>query len=51
MRRLFGGARRFLPGVLKHVHLHDSLQNRYASTSFRRARESVVTRKSIGRDR
>jgi len=30
MRRLFGGTRRFRAGVLTHVHLHDSLQARYA---------------------
>ncbi|MEE6259821.1 methyltransferase [Plantactinospora sonchi] len=33
LRGLFGGTRRFRAGVLKHVHLHDALQNRYADTS------------------
>ncbi|MFG3715507.1 class I SAM-dependent methyltransferase [Micromonospora sp. NPDC047730] len=33
MRRLFGGARRLLPGVLTHVHLHDAMQRRNARAS------------------
>jgi SAM-dependent methyltransferase len=33
MRRLFGGARRFKAGVLKHVHLHDAVQSRNARSS------------------
>ncbi|MEO3747745.1 class I SAM-dependent methyltransferase [Plantactinospora sp. B5E13] len=33
LRGLFGGTRRFRAGVLKHVHLHDTLQARYADTS------------------
>ncbi|MDZ5446120.1 class I SAM-dependent methyltransferase [Micromonospora sp. 4G57] len=28
MRRFFGGARRLLPGVLTHVHLHGAMQRR-----------------------
>ncbi|RZU75162.1 hypothetical protein EV384_3691 [Micromonospora kangleipakensis] len=30
LRRLFGGARRLLPGVLTHVHLHGAMQQRNA---------------------
>ncbi|MGC5020011.1 class I SAM-dependent methyltransferase [Micromonospora sp. DT47] len=33
MRRLFGGARRLLPGVPTHVHLHGAMQARNARTS------------------
>jgi len=33
MRRMLGGTKRLAPGVLKHVHLHDSMQNRNAATS------------------
>ncbi|MDG4831284.1 class I SAM-dependent methyltransferase [Solwaraspora sp. WMMD1047] len=33
MRRMFGGTRRFRAGVLKHVHLHDAMQNRNAANS------------------
>lgn len=33
MRKLFGGGRRFRPGVLKHVHLHDAVQSRNAGSS------------------
>ncbi|MFG3706270.1 class I SAM-dependent methyltransferase [Micromonospora sp. NPDC047670] len=33
MRRLFGGARRLLPGVPSHVHLHDAMQRRNARAS------------------
>jgi SAM-dependent methyltransferase len=33
MRRLFGGGRRWKPGVFKHVHLHDALQRRMAGAS------------------
>ncbi|MEU4381447.1 methyltransferase [Micromonospora echinofusca] len=33
MRRLFGGARRLLPGVPTHVHLHDAMQRHNARAS------------------
>lgn len=33
LRKLFGGTRRFRAGVLKHVHLHDAMQSRYAESS------------------
>ncbi|MGB2570018.1 methyltransferase [Micromonospora citrea] len=33
MRRLFRGARRLLPGVLTHVHLHGAMQERNARSS------------------
>ncbi|MEH0981573.1 class I SAM-dependent methyltransferase [Micromonospora sp. CPCC 205556] len=33
MRRLFGGTRRLLPGVLTHVHLHGAMQARNARSS------------------
>ncbi|GAB3978074.1 class I SAM-dependent methyltransferase [Plantactinospora veratri] len=33
LRKLFGGTRRFRAGVLKHVHLHDAIQSRYAAAS------------------
>ncbi|MET7968963.1 class I SAM-dependent methyltransferase [Micromonospora sp. NPDC005305] len=33
MRRLFGGARRWRPGVLTHVHLHGAMQDRNAEAS------------------
>ena len=35
MRRLFGGAPAVGAGVLKHVHLHDAMQARYAGTERR----------------
>jgi SAM-dependent methyltransferase len=33
MRRLLGGTKRLAAGVLKHVHLHDSIQSRNADRS------------------
>ncbi|MEV0156468.1 class I SAM-dependent methyltransferase [Micromonospora sp. NPDC050686] len=33
MRRIFGGARRLLPGVPTHVHLHGAMQRRNAAAS------------------
>ncbi|SCL28216.1 hypothetical protein GA0070624_3649 [Micromonospora rhizosphaerae] len=33
LRRLFGGARRLLPGVLTHVHLHGAMQRRNARST------------------
>ncbi|SCG74256.1 methyltransferase domain-containing protein [Micromonospora inositola] len=33
MRRFFGGARRLLPGVLTHVHLHGAMQQRHARST------------------
>ncbi|MEH1016774.1 methyltransferase [Micromonospora sp. CPCC 206060] len=38
MRRLFRGVRRWRSGVLTHVHLHDSLANRHATTTGREVR-------------
>ncbi|HYN92840.1 MAG TPA: methyltransferase [Pilimelia sp.] len=40
-RRLFGGARRFKPGVLKHVHLHDAMQARYSANTTRAVRADL----------
>jgi hypothetical protein len=41
MRRLFGGTRRMLPGVLKHVHLHDAMQSRNAARSTGAVRDQL----------
>jgi hypothetical protein len=41
MRRLFGGTRRMLPGVLKHVHLHDAMQSRNADRSTGAVRDQL----------
>ncbi|HEX5595468.1 MAG TPA: methyltransferase [Micromonosporaceae bacterium] len=41
MRRLFGGVRRFQPGVFKHVHLHDAMQSRYADAGTGVLREQL----------
>ncbi|MFC6023561.1 methyltransferase [Plantactinospora solaniradicis] len=41
LRKLFGGTRRFRAGVLKHVHLHDAMQNRYAGSSTGAVREQL----------
>ncbi|HEX5541807.1 MAG TPA: class I SAM-dependent methyltransferase [Micromonospora sp.] len=41
MRRLFSGARRFYPGVFKHVHMHDALQSRYAAAGTGAVREQL----------
>lgn len=41
MRRIFTGARRFRAGVLKHVHLHDAMQNRNADTSSGAVRDQL----------
>lgn len=41
MRRLFTGRRRFRAGVLKHVHLHDAMQNRHADSSSGAVREQL----------
>jgi len=41
MRRIFGGARRFRAGVLKHVHLHDAMQSRYAGASTGAVRDQM----------
>ncbi|MEV4617531.1 methyltransferase [Asanoa sp. NPDC049573] len=41
MRRLFGGTRRLAAGVLKHVHLHDSIQSRNADRSTGAVREQL----------
>jgi SAM-dependent methyltransferase len=41
LRRLFGGLRRFKPGVLKHVHLHDAVQARFAGTTTQSARAEL----------
>jgi SAM-dependent methyltransferase len=41
MRRLFDGTRRFSAGVLKHVHLHDAMQTRYAAASTAAVRDRL----------
>jgi SAM-dependent methyltransferase len=41
MRRLLGGTKRLAPGVLKHVHLHDSIQARNADRSTGAVREQL----------
>ncbi len=41
LRGLFGGARRFRAGVLKHVHLHDAMQARYANASTGAVRQQL----------
>lgn len=41
MRRLFSGGRRFRAGVLKHVHLHDAMQNRHGASSSGAVREQL----------
>jgi SAM-dependent methyltransferase len=41
LRPLFGGTRRFRAGVLKHVHLHDAIQARFAGRSTRAVREDL----------
>jgi len=41
MRRLFGGTKRLAAGVLKHVHLHDSIQSRNADRSTGAVREQL----------
>jgi len=41
LRRLFGGLRRFKPGVFKHVHLHDAVQARFAATTTESARADL----------
>ncbi|WP_229402028.1 class I SAM-dependent methyltransferase [Micromonospora okii] len=43
MRRLFTGARRLLPGVPTHVHLHSALQRRHAAASGSEVREQLRT--------
>jgi SAM-dependent methyltransferase len=41
LRRMFDGTRRFRPGVLKHIHLHDAMQTRYAGASTGAVREQL----------
>jgi hypothetical protein len=41
MRRLLGGTKRLAAGVLKHVHLHDSIQSRNADRSTGAVREQL----------
>lgn len=41
MRRLLRGRKRWAAGVLKHVHLHDAMQARYAGTSARQMRDEL----------
>lgn len=41
MRRIFGGARRFSAGVLKHVHLHDAMQARHSGASTAKVRDEL----------
>ncbi|MFF5173457.1 class I SAM-dependent methyltransferase [Micromonospora sp. NPDC000089] len=41
MRRLFGGARRLLPGVPTHVHLHGAMQARHAAASTTEVRAQL----------
>ncbi|HEY6596981.1 MAG TPA: class I SAM-dependent methyltransferase [Asanoa sp.] len=41
IRPLFGGTRRMLPGVLKHVHLHDAMQARNAERSTGTVRDQL----------
>jgi SAM-dependent methyltransferase len=41
MRRLFGGTKRLLPGVLKNVHLHDAMQSRNAERSTGAVRDQL----------
>ncbi|GIF71971.1 class I SAM-dependent methyltransferase [Asanoa siamensis] len=41
MRRMFGGTKRLARGVLKHVHLHDSIQSRNADRSTGAVREQL----------
>ncbi|SCL35653.1 Methyltransferase domain-containing protein [Micromonospora nigra] len=41
MRRLLGGVRRFRPGVLTHVHLHDAAQRRNAAASTAEVRAQL----------
>jgi SAM-dependent methyltransferase len=41
IRPLFGGTRRMLPGVLKHVHLHDAMQSRNAERSTGAVRDQL----------
>lgn len=41
MRRLLGGTKRLAAGVLKHVHLHDTIQSRNADRSTGAVREQL----------
>lgn len=41
LRRLLGGRHRWKAGVFKHVHLHDAVQQRLASTSARDVRAEM----------
>jgi hypothetical protein len=41
LRRVFGGTRRFKAGVLKHVHLHDAVQARFAGDTTRNVRADL----------
>jgi hypothetical protein len=41
IRKIFGGARRFKAGVLKHVHLHDAMQARFSGNSTQSVRADL----------
>lgn len=41
IRPLFRGRRRFRAGVLRHVHLHDAMQRRFASASSNEVRDQM----------
>jgi hypothetical protein len=41
LRPLFRGARRWRAGVLRHVHLHDAMQRRFASASAGEVRDEM----------
>jgi hypothetical protein len=41
LRRILRGTRRFSAGVLKHVHLHDTMQSRHASASTGEVRDQL----------
>jgi hypothetical protein len=41
LRKIFGGARRFRTGVLKHVHLHDAMQARFSASSSQSVRADL----------
>jgi hypothetical protein len=41
LRKIFGGARRFKPGVLKHVHLHDAMQARFSANTTQSVRADL----------
>lgn len=41
LRKIFGGFRRFKPGVLKHVHLHDAVQARFSKDTTQSVRADL----------